>query len=93
MSEVRPAHLPGNYELYDPSSNQLSSPLCKGCWEEGGIQNSESLETTWVSVEGNTMVWWLCHGHADAMKTRGNDLKLLKREAGIIPPLGSESPF
>jgi hypothetical protein len=30
------------------------------------------------------MVWWLCHGHADAMKTGGNDLKLLKSEDGVV---------
>jgi len=84
MSTVRQAHLPGNYELYDPSSNVPGPGICKVCWEQAGVRATTSLRTVWVSVEGRHMVWWLCHDHADAMKTSGNDLKLLRTEDGII---------
>ncbi|HME18239.1 MAG TPA: hypothetical protein VKF15_00685 [Nitrososphaerales archaeon] len=84
MSVVRQAHLPGNYELYDPSSNALGPSLCKGCWEEAGVRNTESLQSVWVAVEGSRMVWWLCSGHADAMKTNPGGMKLLRSEAGVV---------
>jgi hypothetical protein len=88
MSVVRQAHLPGNYELYDPSSNGLGPGLCKGCWEQAGVRNSSSLQTVWVSAEGRQMVWWLCHEHANAMKSGGRSLKLLKSKDGVISSPG-----
>ena len=84
MSVVRQAHLPGNYELYDPSSNALGPAICKGCWEQAGLHQATSLRTVWISVEGTKMVWWLCGDHADAMKTGAYDLKLLKSVDRVI---------
>ena len=81
---VRQAHLPGNYELYDPLSNAPGPGICKGCWEQAGIRATTSLRTVWVSVEGRPMVWWLCHDHAEALKTSGHYLKLLKSENRIV---------
>jgi hypothetical protein len=88
MSVVRQAHLPGNYELYDSSSNVLGPGICKGCWEQVGVQQTASLRTVWVSVEGRRMVWWLCAGHAGAVKTGGPGLELLRSENGIISSPG-----
>ena len=84
MSAVRQAHLPGNYELYDPSSGQLS-PACKGCWEDGGVTNTVSLQTVWVDVEGTRMAWWLCRGHADATKANPGETGFLRSEDRALP--------
>jgi hypothetical protein len=80
MSVVRQAHLPGNYELYDPASNMLGPGICKGCWEDGGVRNTTSLQTVWVNVEGTRMVWWLCNGHLDAMRANPAGMEFLKSE-------------
>jgi hypothetical protein len=88
MSVVRQAHLPGNYELYDPSSNLLGLGICKGCWEQAGVHQTASLRTVWVSVEGRRMVWWLCGDHTETMRTGVPDLELLKSENGVVSSPG-----
>jgi hypothetical protein len=84
MSLIRQAHLPGNYELDDQSSGRPLAPICKGCWEESQRQNTSSLSTVWVSVDGTKMVWYLCEGHAEEMKTRAGPVRLLKSIKGVI---------
>jgi hypothetical protein len=81
---VRQAHLPGNYELYDLSSNKLGLVVCKICWERHGKQTTSPMSTVCVSVEGYRMVWWLCQNHADELKAKG-EVKLLKSTQGAIP--------
>jgi len=68
LAVVRQAHLPGNFELYDPEENRLGPPVCKICWERFGKENSASLNTVWVSFESRSMVWWLCGGHMSGLK-------------------------
>lgn len=84
MSSVRQAHMPGNYELYDESSNRLGPVICKDCWEKGKQQNSSNLQTVWVSVEGRRVVWWLCQGHAEEMRGNPEAGQFLKSAPGII---------
>lgn len=69
MELVRQAHLPGNYELYDEDTNVLGSPICKSCWEQAQLKNSDSLDTVWLSVGGWDMVWWLCKGHHEDLSS------------------------
>ena len=45
MSLVRQAHMPGNYEMYDPAANKLGPVVCKLCWERFERKNPESLNT------------------------------------------------
>jgi hypothetical protein len=85
MSTVRQAHLPGNYEIYDLSANYIGQGVCKGCWEDGRVMNTSSLQTVWVEMDGTRMAWWLCKGHADALKTNPGEIKLLKSEDRVIP--------
>jgi hypothetical protein len=59
-------------------------PLCKGCWEEAGVVTTDSLDTAWVSVGGQTMVWWICPGHAETLKTAGRGITLLKVIRGAV---------
>jgi hypothetical protein len=85
MAVVRQAHMPGNYELYDSSSNMLGPVICKDCWEQEKKQTTAPLETVWVSVEGWRMVWWLCRGHADLMKARRTGPeRYLKSVRGVV---------
>jgi hypothetical protein len=84
MSEVRQAHMPGNYELYDPSGNKLGPVICKLCWEKSGIQNHSSLNTVWVSVEDRRMVWWLCGGHELGLKSEGGPARFLRSSKGVL---------
>ncbi len=85
MSEVRQAHMPGNYELYDPSANKLGPVICKICWEGSNERNSESLSTVWVSFEGRRMVWWVCSEHRDGLRAeRAGSAKLLKSVEGVL---------
>ncbi len=84
MDEVRQAHMPGNYELYDLSANRLGPVICKLCWERAGLQNLSSLNTVWVSVEGRRMVWWLCGGHKAGLKSEGGPMKFLRSSEGVL---------
>ncbi len=86
MSEVRQAHLPGNYELYDSSSNKLGPVVCKECWEGFKKETTAPLDTVWVSFKGERMVWWLCQNHADKLKAqkKSGDIQFLKLAKGAI---------
>ena len=86
MSEVRQAHLPGNYELYDASSNKLGPVVCKGCWEGFKKETTAPLDTVWVSFKSEQMVWWLCQNHADKLKAqkKSGDIQFLKLAKGAI---------
>jgi hypothetical protein len=84
MSAVLQAHLPGNYELSDPESGRQGPPICKGCWEEAATRTTDGLNTAWVSVEGQTMVWWLCPDHAEALKVEGRRMTILKVAQGAV---------
>lgn len=91
MASVRQAHLPGNYELYDPASNKLGPVLCKLCWEEERVRNVDSLDTVWVSSGGWHMVWWLCRSHSDSMRSRESDsVMFLKSVRGVVRAPGLE---
>jgi len=77
--------MPGNYELYDPSSNKLGPVVCKICWEREKKQTTAELQTVWVSVEDWRMVWWLCRGHADDTKAkRIGPERFLKSVQGVV---------
>ena len=85
MDVVRQAHMPGNYELYNYSSNKLGPVICKTCWELEKKQTTAPIKTVWVSVEGWRMVWWLCRGHADNMKTKRSGVeRFLKSVQGVV---------
>ena len=86
MAQVRQAHMPGNYELYDPSSNKLGPVVCKECWEGFKKETTAPLDTVWVSFKGERMVWWLCQNHADKLKAtkKSGDLQFLKLVKGAI---------
>jgi hypothetical protein len=84
LDEVRQAHLPGNYELYDEASNVIGPPICKMCWEEGRVKNSASLHTVWLSVEGWKMVWWLCAGHSQGIGSRAESREVLRSEERLV---------
>lgn len=75
--------MPGNYELYDPTTNKLGSVICKYCWEASGSQNSESLNTAWVSIDGRKMILWLCNQHTAWLGGGETVTKLLKSEPRV----------
>ena len=86
MSLVRQAHMPGNYEAYDPQTNSLGPVVCKLCWERSERKNSESLRTVWVSYKDRRMVWWLCGDCTESVKTGGYEATMfLKSADGVIP--------
>ena len=86
MREVRQAHLPGNYEMYDSSSNKLGPGVCRDCWENSKMENSNSLDTVWVSVKGQPMVWWLCQNHLALLKGRkSSEIKFVRFVPGTVP--------
>ncbi|HVH14488.1 MAG TPA: hypothetical protein VNA15_02060 [Candidatus Angelobacter sp.] len=85
MSEVRQAHLPGNYEMYTPSSNKLGPVICKECWEGYKKETTGPLDTIWVSFKGERMVWWMCQNHAEKLKAKkSGDIQFLKLAQGTI---------
>jgi len=85
MSLVRQAHMPGNYELYDQSSNRLGPVICKICWERFKKENPGPLNTVWVSDDDRRMVWWLCDGCAQTMEVQGyGSARFLKSSKGVI---------
>ncbi len=85
MDEVRQAHLPGNYELYDPASSEPGSALCKLCWEEAGERNAASLVTAWLSMEGWDAMWWLCRNHQEGVKSGSTKSRLFLRSvSGVV---------
>jgi hypothetical protein len=85
MPEVRQAHLPGNYELYDSKTNELGPGVCKGCWEGAGRTITPGQFTAWVSDGGRQMVWWLCEGHASRLKEGGpGSPRLLSLARGVL---------
>ena len=91
MDEVRQAHLPGNYELYDEASNKIGSVICKLCWEEAGKINSSSLDTVWLSVDGWEVVWWLCQTHHEGIGFPNDEsILVLRTETGVVrtPAIG-----
>ncbi|MDA4124705.1 MAG: hypothetical protein OK438_04545 [Thaumarchaeota archaeon] len=91
MASVRQAHLPGNYELYDPDSSKPGEVLCKMCWEEGRKMNVDSLDTVWISSDGWLVVWWLCRNHGEAIKSRSSgSIQFLKIVRGIVRAPGLE---
>jgi len=86
MSLVRQAHMPGNYEGYDPVANRLGPVVCKLCWERHEKKNSESLNTVWVSYKDRRMVWWLCRDCTESVMAGGYQATLfLKSTDGVIP--------
>ena len=86
MAHVRQAHLPGNYELYDSSSNKLGPAVCRDCWEGASKQTTARLDTVWVSVRGEPMVWWLCQDHVNKYKVQeSGEIRFLKFVEGAIP--------
>jgi hypothetical protein len=77
--------MPGNYELYDPSANKLGPVICKECWEGSKMQNPGSLNTVWVSFEGQNAVWWLCHDHTERLRSGGAaPAKFLRSAQGVV---------
>ena len=85
MDEVRQAHLPGNYELLDQTSNEIGPPICKLCWEEAELRNPTSLDTVWLSVDGRNVVWWLCRSHHEELDSGGvASTRVLKSESGAV---------
>ncbi len=86
MRQVRQAHLPGNYELYDSSSNKLGPVVCRDCWENAKKETTASLETVWVSVRGEPMIWWLCQNHMALLKGRkSSEIRFVKFVHGAVP--------
>jgi len=86
MSLVRQAHMPGNYETYDPETNNLGPVVCKLCWERLKKKNPTSLYTVWVSYKGRRMVWWLCGDCAESVRTGGYHATMfLKSTESVIP--------
>lgn len=85
MDEVRQAHLPGNYELYDPDSTQPGAALCKLCWEDSGLRNSASLGTVWVATGEKVTMWWLCRNHEESARSKGTgQWSYVRRVQGAI---------
>lgn len=85
MSLVRQAHMPGNYELYDPLANKLGPVVCKLCWERSKRENPGPMNTVWVTFEGRRMVWWLCGDCTESLKAGGyGSAKFLKSSRGVI---------
>jgi len=85
MSLVRQAHMPGNYETYDPMTNSLGPVVCKLCWERFEKKNSTSLYTVWVSYKDRRMVWWLCGDCTKSVRTGGYQATMfLKSAEGVI---------
>lgn len=88
MAEVRQAHMPGNYELYDQSANRLGPVICKLCWELFRKQESSSMNTVWVNVEGRRMVWWLCGNHMATLRVEEGPARFLRSAQGVVPSPG-----
>lgn len=85
MSMVRQAHMPGNYELYDPAVNKVGPVVCKLCWENLGKRNAVSLDTVWVSLKERRMVWWLCGSCAERVRKGGyQSTVFLKQVGGVV---------
>jgi len=85
MSFVRQAHMPGNYEMYDPQTNNLGPVVCKLCWERFEKENPVSLYTVWVSYKDRRMVWWLCGDCTESVKEGGYQATMfLKSTEGVI---------
>jgi hypothetical protein len=85
MDEVRQAHLPGNYELYDEVSNRLGPPICKLCWENAHQPNSASLHTVWLTVDGWNVAWWLCSGHQKRLgSVEAPSTRILRSEDSVV---------
>ena len=83
MSQVRQAHLPGNYEMYEPSSNKLGPVICKECWEGYRKETSSPLDTVWVSFKGEKMVWWMCQDHANKLRAKkSGDIQFVRLVQG-----------
>jgi hypothetical protein len=77
--------MPGNYELYDPSTNKLGPVICKVCWERFKKENSGPMNTVWVSYEGRQMYWWLCDTCTETLKAEGYGLaRFLKSSEGVV---------
>jgi hypothetical protein len=87
LSDVRQAHMPGNYELYDEPANRLGPVICKLCWELFNKQEFGSLNTVWVTFEGRRMVWWLCADHMSGLKTGGQAV-FLRSVQGVVQSPG-----
>jgi hypothetical protein len=86
VSLVRQAHMPGNYETYDPETNSLGPVVCKLCWERFEKRNSTSLRTVWVSYKDRRMVWWLCGDCTESVKAGGYQATMfLKSTEGVVP--------
>jgi hypothetical protein len=94
MDEVHQAHLPGNYELYDPTSGEPGPALCKLCWEEEGKKNEASLDTFWISTGETNEMWWLCAGHQEHLKSMSAKVMTITRSiSGAVryPSLGGSA--
>jgi hypothetical protein len=78
--------MPGNYEVYDPEMNELGPVVCKLCWERFGKKNSTALCTVWVSYKDRRMVWWLCGGCTQDVKSgEYQSTMFLKSTEGVLP--------
>gem|GEM_PF-2994057 len=85
MTEVRQAHMPGNYELYNQASNRLGPTICKHCWEEDEKENPGPLNTVWVTSGGRQMVWWLCAGCTESVRSGDDEsVRFVKSTRGLI---------
>jgi hypothetical protein len=83
--EVRQAHLPGNFELYDPDSSEPGAALCKLCWEEESERNTLSLDTAWIMAGGREAIMWLCRGHLESMRSVGEESgTFLRSVSGVV---------
>jgi len=76
--------MPGNYELYDQSTNRLGPVICKLCWELFSKHESSSINTVWVSSEGRRMIWWLCGNHMETLRAEASPVQLLKSVQGVV---------
>ena len=85
MAAVHQAHLPGNYELYDPDSSQPGDAVCKHCWEDSGKLNQGSLSTVWVTAGFSSLMWWLCPAHAEGVKAgKGGAVQVVRSVQGVV---------
>jgi hypothetical protein len=82
---VRQAHMPGNYELDEPGSNKIGTIVCKDCWENASQQTTSPLDTVWISLNGYSMIWWLCPNHTQKLQNgKTSKIQLIKSVRGIV---------
>ena len=60
-------------------SNKLGPVICRDCWEGAGKETTSPLDTVWVSLKGERMVWWLCQNHTEELKAQESNETLFLR--------------